>query len=133
MTKINKIDSTGSTDELDANDDENEETGSSSGKDNENENDVSGSQDELNGDNGMAETYKKVESYVKRLLEELKKAKEQNYIYKSQIAQNDKINAILNEKIYQYSEKACMESNSVSKTKASSKTDLSKKKKFVPS
>jgi len=42
----------------------------------------------------LTETYKKVETYVKRLLEELKKSKEQNYIYKSQIAQNDKINAI---------------------------------------
>jgi len=84
----------------------------------------------------LTETYKKVETYVKRLLEELKKSKEQNYIYKSQIAQNDKINAILNEKIYQYSENACKESNAVAaanKGKANSKTDLSKKKKFIPS
>jgi len=92
--------------------------------------------DKLNSlaEGSLDETYKKVESYVKRLLEELKKSKEQNYIYKSQIAQNDKINAILNEKIYQYSENACKETNSgVSlKTKANSKGNLAKKK-FVPS
>jgi len=86
-------------------------------------------------DGSLKESYKKVESYVKRLLEELKKSKEQNYIYKSQIAQNDKINALLNEKIYQYSENACKEANagvSLKNNKASSKGNLSKKK-FVPS
>jgi len=43
---------------------------------------------------------------------------------------------LLNEKIYQYSENACKESNAVAaanKGKANSKTDLSKKKKFIPS
>jgi len=129
MTKINKIDSSnnGSTDELD--DEENDEGSSSDNPEN-----VDLSTPINENDNSLTETYQKVEGYVKRLLEELKKSKEQNYIYKSQIAQNDKINAILNEKIYQYSENACKESNTVSlKSKAGSKSNLSKKKNFIPS
>jgi len=101
------------------------DSGDESESENEEDKNASTSHDELSDNNNLTEVYNKVESYVKRLLEELKKAKEQNYIYKSQIAQNDKINAILNEKIYQYSEKACLESNS-GKSK-----DPSKKKKFV--
>lgn len=77
-------------------------------------------------DKNPIEMYQKVEEYVKRLLDELKKSKEQNYIYKSQILQNDKINAILNEKIIEYSENACKESNTSKNGKAS-------KKKFLPS
>jgi len=140
MNRINRIDQFDSTDELNNDDNNDEET---SNKDNNKEssnndsnnslNNLHDEIDKLSGDNGLSETYKKVEVYVKRLLEELKKAKEQNYIYKSQIAQNDKINALLNEKIYQFSEKACLESNlSSHKSKSTSKPDLSKKKKFVP-
>jgi len=120
MSQINKIGNDGGEEQ--------------SGEENEGEASGEGLNLENLADGNLTDTYKKVESYVKRLLEELKKSKEQNYIYKSQIAQNDKINAILNEKIYQYSENACKESNIVaSKSKTNSKTDLSKKKKFVPS
>jgi len=125
MTQINKIGNVESGEEQSGEENEGESNGDSN----------------LNIENlseaNLSDTYKKVESYVKRLLDELKKSKEQNYIYKSQIAQNDKINAILNEKIYQYSENACKESNAnaaiSAKGKTNSKTDLSKKKKFIPS
>ncbi|KAG4083968.1 calponin homology domain-containing protein [Neocallimastix lanati (nom. inval.)] len=82
-------------------------------------------------DTSLNDTYRKVEANVKQLLEELKKSKEQNYIFKSQIAQNDKINAILNEKIYKYSEQACQESNAASSPKG--KNTNANKKKFIPS
>jgi DNA repair exonuclease SbcCD ATPase subunit len=82
-------------------------------------------------DTSLNDTYRKVEANVKQLLEELKKSKEQNYIFKSQIAQNDKINAILNEKIYKYSEQACQESNAASSPKG--KNTNANNKNFIPS
>eukprot|EP00833_Pecoramyces_ruminatium_P011077 jgi/Orpsp1_1/1185109/evm.model.c7180000092353.1 len=153
MTQINKRDMDNGFESMENIDDDesqqsqhqeenNNEENSASGSGSGNENEVTDSLSNLTKDisnlaesNNLNETYKKVENYVKRLLEELKKSKEQNYIYKSQIAQNDKINALLNEKIYQYSENACKESNSsvTLKTKANSKGNLAGKKKFVPS
>jgi uncharacterized protein YoxC len=131
MTQINKIEMEHGNESMEGLEDTQEEENK---KDVENETieNFANLENEIGNvvDPTLNDTYKKVENYVKRLLEELKKSKEQNYIYKSQIAQNDKINAILNEKIYQYSENACKESNSgvTLKGKANSKTNLSQKK-----
>ncbi|ORX43432.1 hypothetical protein BCR36DRAFT_303949 [Piromyces finnis] len=135
MVKIDNIDKYATS----SNDDDDKEKEKENCVSNDELNSISNIQEKiykLSSDSNLADTYNKVENYVKRLIKELKKSKEQNYIYKSQIAQNDKINAILNEKIYQYSEKACMESNAVTvtnKSKNNSKNDLNKKKKFIPS